>query len=120
MKTNEYLEKDAVLACFHDWIDKNGEVHTADEMPEYRTIEALPSVGGWIPCNERIPEKAVLCCDTCGGIIIGCIYEDNGSDSGYIAINDDVCMPECVAWMPLPKPYRKEGGNEKIMCGMQI
>lgn len=122
---NEYLEKNAVLACFHDWIDKNGDVHTADEMPEYRAIEALPSAGGWIPCNEKIPQKAVLCCDTCGGIIIGCIYEDNGSDSGYTAINDTEmlyynhglwCKPdglvftyEVLAWYPLPKkPYKEK------------
>lgn len=38
------VERQAALDCFHDWIDKRGDVHTADEMPEYSAIEALPSV----------------------------------------------------------------------------
>lgn len=40
----EYIKKDDVLECFHDWIDKYGDVHTADEMPEYDAIEALPTI----------------------------------------------------------------------------
>lgn len=37
----EYLDREEVLNCFHDWIDKHGDVHTADEMSEFRAIEAL-------------------------------------------------------------------------------
>lgn len=40
----EYIQKDAALNCFHDWIDSHGDVHTADEMPEYLAIEALTPV----------------------------------------------------------------------------
>lgn len=38
------IDRQAALDCFHDWIDRYGDVHTPDEMAEYRTIEALPSV----------------------------------------------------------------------------
>lgn len=40
----DLIEREAALACFHDWIDRRGDVHTPDEMAEYRAIEALPSV----------------------------------------------------------------------------
>lgn len=39
----ECISRKAALDCFHDWIDKYGDIHTPDEMPEYRAIEALPS-----------------------------------------------------------------------------
>ena len=37
------ISRQAALDCFHDWIDKYGDIHTPDEMPEYMAIEALPS-----------------------------------------------------------------------------
>ena len=39
----DMISRRAALGCFHDWIDKHGDIHTPDEMPEYREIEALPS-----------------------------------------------------------------------------
>ena len=39
----DLIERQAALNCFHDWIDRHGDVHTADEMQEYNAIEALPS-----------------------------------------------------------------------------
>ena len=41
---SDLIDRQAALDCFHDWIDKRGDVHTADEMPEYSAIEELPSV----------------------------------------------------------------------------
>ena len=40
---SELIERQAALECFHCWIDKHGDVHEPDEMPEYQRIEALPS-----------------------------------------------------------------------------
>lgn len=40
---SDLIERQAALDCFHDWIDRRGDVHTADEMPEYLAVEALPS-----------------------------------------------------------------------------
>lgn len=40
----DLISREAALDCFHDWIDRRGDVHTPDEMAEYRAIEALPFV----------------------------------------------------------------------------
>ena len=62
----------------------------------------------WIPCSERLLEAEVLCCDIRGGMIIGYPYQDDESETGYSAVSDDVYMIDCIAWMPLPAPYKKE------------
>lgn len=40
---NDLIDRQAVLNCFHAWIDSRGDIHEPDEMQEYRAIEALPS-----------------------------------------------------------------------------
>ena len=63
----------------------------------------------WIPCNERMPKGTVLCCDDRGNMLVGLLCED---EAGYMAYGDDGQeMYNCVAWMPLPEPY-KEGDYE--------
>jgi hypothetical protein len=60
----------------------------------------------WIPCNERMPKGTVLCCDDRGNMLVGLLCKD---EAGYMAYGDDGQeMYNCVAWMPLPEPY-KEG-----------
>lgn len=44
MKNNDLIRRSDALNCFHDWVDRYGDVHTPDEMVEYRAIEELPSV----------------------------------------------------------------------------
>ena len=41
---DDLISRQAALDCFHDWIDRHGDVHTPDEMAEYIAIEALPFV----------------------------------------------------------------------------
>ena len=63
----------------------------------------------WIPCNERMPKGTVLCCDDRGNMLVGLLRKD---EVGYMAYGDDGQeMYNCVAWMPLPEPY-KEGDYE--------
>lgn len=38
----DYISREAALSCFHDWIDRYGHEHSADEMTEYQRIEDLP------------------------------------------------------------------------------
>lgn len=46
MRTEKtYLDRDLVLGCFTDWVDRHGDVHTPDEMVEYERIAALPAAG---------------------------------------------------------------------------
>jgi len=84
------IDREAALACFHDWVDRNGDIHTADEMPEYQRIEALPSVeperkkGHWIEVDDdRIRGK----CSVCGWEAH--LYEDD-------VVGMDYC-PNCGA-----------------------
>ena len=42
-KSNDMISREDALSCFRDWIDSHGDVHTADEMPEYQRIEQLQS-----------------------------------------------------------------------------
>lgn len=42
MVDTDYITKESALSCFHDWIDRYGHEHTADEMVEYQKIEELP------------------------------------------------------------------------------
>lgn len=44
MTNNDLIRRSDALECFHDWVDKHGDIHTPDEIAEYRAIEELPSV----------------------------------------------------------------------------
>ena len=104
---NDIISRRAALDCFHDWIDKHGNVYCADESEEYQRIEALPSASQWIPCSERLPETEdkVLCCTATKkgvkSIVIGCYM----ATMKYWAcgMNSNV-----IAWKPLPEPYKGE------------
>ena len=70
--------------------------------------EAEKYNNGWIPCGDRLPEEyTVLCCDKYGEMIIGHPYFDEVSDTNYSAESDNEMMYNCVAWQPLPEPYKK-------------
>ena len=63
---------------------------------------------GWIACSERLPEEyTVLCCDKYGEIIVGHPYFDEISKPYYIAELDNEIMYNCVAWQPLPEPFKE-------------
>lgn len=67
--TTDYISRGAALACFHDWIDRYGHEHSADEITEYQRIEDLPAadVVEVVRCGEcRYSEidNGILCCDT--------------------------------------------------------
>lgn len=67
---------------------------------------------GWIPVEERLPENEVLCCDECGHMLVGYIFKDEYSNTGYNAESDNESIQNVVAWMPLPTPYKKEKQDE--------
>jgi len=64
---------------------------------------------GWIPCSERLPEEygEYLCCDKYGEYIIGYPVARVSSDDYYVETSQEI-MNDCIAWQPLPAPY-KEG-----------
>lgn len=70
-------------------------------------IDGQPKVGEWIPCCEdSLPDEEVLCCDRYGEQMIGMVFEDEASDSGFSAESNECYMYDCVAWMSLPERYK--------------
>lgn len=59
----------------------------------------------WIPCSERLPEEygEYLCCSRCGQYIIGFPMEVS-EGSFFVETKKDFF--NCVAWQPLPEPYK--------------
>jgi hypothetical protein len=81
---------DAVFA-----LDKAIEVLSTDRLQE------------WIQCKERLPrEYEVLCCDIYKNYIVGHPFADDSASTGFCAESEGEFMYECVAWMPLPKPWK--------------
>ncbi len=73
------------------------------------TIESMKRTaedcGGWIQCDkDNLPDKEVLCCDQCGEMILGYVFEDETSETGFSAENGNVYMYGCTKWMEKPKP----------------
>lgn len=61
----------------------------------------------WIPCSERLPiEYEVLCCDIYKNCIVGHPFADDSASTGFCAESEGEFMYECIAWMPLPKPWK--------------
>lgn len=129
---SDLIDREAALNCFHAWVDKYGDVHTPDDIPEYRAIEALPSVRPeqrWIPCREKDAEYPCLACDVFGQIFItdGGIVKINGEcydGTGFDFSNADEFLKgkkvgnvmrmlprKIVAWLPMPDPYK--GGEHE-------
>lgn len=69
----------------------------------------------WIPCSERLPnsqtEVIVSCRDDSADII--CRYTASGwitTDGKYWIVDNEI-NSYVIAWMPLPEPFREEGGE---------
>lgn len=105
------------------WIKENSVI--AEEYKEAlnMAIEALkqePKTGEWIPVSERLPEEFfVLCCDNHGEMLIANPFECDASDTGFSAENNGCYMYNCIAWMPLPMPYR-EGREDYELATEQM
>ena len=54
---SELILKEDALNCFHDWIDRYGYEHTADEDQVYQRIEALDAVRC---CDEDCISRRVV------------------------------------------------------------
>lgn len=73
------------------------------------SIPSTESKGEWIPVTEEteLPEHDVICCDNEGNIALGYLYFDE--EENQIACDrDPYVMYGVVAYMELPKPYKKD------------
>ena len=103
MNSKEYKFTDGRTAVFD--YDENGIGKI--------TLECMDALMGmitqqWIPCSDRLPENEVLCCDIHGNLMIGNMFVSEKSNTGYSAESEHEYMYDCIAWMPLPLPYKGE------------
>lgn len=83
---------------------ENGTPH-AYSTARQRMLGLYPRNPKWIPCSERLPEKAghYLCsfkkANRIDSIYVDLAYWTGGRWYGYLA-------NEINAWMPLPKPWK--------------
>lgn len=95
------------IASFEQW-----------KLNEYKEIQK------WIPCTERLPEECVNCL---GWIDRECWVDGNDYPTrkqetaigwhidGRWHFDGYSSNTKCIAWMPLPEPYKKEGGADNEM-----
>lgn len=78
-------------------------------------INALPSAEAeWIPCSERLPEKGEVVLITNGKGNVRCGQyrsEHDVRDGTHYWWWKGKTVESVIAWMPLPKPYREDGGE---------
>lgn len=63
---------------------------------------------GWIPCSERLPHE--------GQKVLACVNPSIAKHEIILAPYEGHCNSwhdgSIIAWMPLPLPYKEEGGEE--------
>lgn len=65
----------------------------------------------WIPCTERLPEEdGEYLVQRSGDLWVDiCVAHFNYYGGKYWVDRDGFILRQICAWMPLPKPYEKEG-----------
>jgi hypothetical protein len=124
----------ALRELLHNLKDRNWDVNPVYKMDENearRIIEGIEEVENnrkWVLCSERLPEErewylAVFKEFDTGFQLIPRVADYIGrGENKWRLIDEDGLSPEyrdlleCVAWMPLPTPYKAESeGKEWVM-----
>lgn len=102
---------DAILVYRHS-------VLSAEEIIE--TVPSAQPEQRWIPCCERLPEKhgeMYLVTISDGSVYSFALQWDINRKRWYLSFlnNGEIYIDyidDVIAWMPLPEPYKEEGGND--------
>lgn len=85
-------------------------------LPDYEAVRSAltGSVTGWIPVTEQLPDEdsKVIITDEDGDIYIARYEYNPWTDDPIVEWWSDEYRVYPVAWMPLPEPYREDGGTE--------
>ena len=87
------------------------EINSPTVIPKYQ----------WIPCSERLPEYSddLVLAQVSGKphmnitLLDALCLANYSEDEGWmLELYPEWKTPDIIAWMPLPGPYRPEGGDE--------
>ena len=68
-----------------------------------------PKTGAWIPISEKLPETGDSILVTYSDGEVGIVWSARPKVWGKYEKANNLIFP--VAWMPLPEPYREDGGE---------
>ena len=97
-------------------LNEHGDMYLAGRI--LGMIDCQPKTD-WIPCEERLPDKTMLCLCTVEGkwslnpIIMWWIGTEDEQVNLFNEKNGhwkEQCY-KVIAWQPLPQPYKKEGNS---------
>lgn len=95
-------------------------IHCESEEEQNETVEKLKKTANpWIPVTERLPEdgeKVLVWHEYFRYGDYNCMYQTYGIGYQYEGHwSGDVygTRAKCIAWMPLPKPYRESEEQDK-------
>ena len=84
----------------------NAYEHASDLLDDMPTVERPHEE--WIPCSERLPEED-------GKYLVSMqsyVTKKLGVSTSIFVSTTKEFYPDCIAWMPLPEPYKKEGDEK--------
>lgn len=106
------------VICENNTIKPNIVVFEQEKEALYMAIKALKQEPKWIPASERLPEErdwylAVFKEKDTGYQLIPRVSEYIGENKWRIIdeeafVTNYIDILKCVAWMPLPEPYKTE------------
>ena len=107
---------DDLISRFRDyqieWLTSHNDIEFCEEEEKLiigflkDTAESFmrenQSAQQWIPCSERLPEDGTYLCWEWQGFC----YVDSFKNGNWETA--EKCYTKCIAWMPLPEPYKGE------------
>lgn len=105
-QNNEH-DREWIIGCIkHDGFIKTDRFDKANQI----ILEALSAEAEWIPCSERLPSESGNYLITVADLRLGHIGERTVTMADFYAkAKKWNSIVDVYAWMPLPKPYRKDG-----------
>lgn len=85
------------------------EVHSIIDLIREPDVPEM-NVGKWIPCSERLPEESLRSVIGWDAYRDRCVFVQRYGGRWVLGDNEAV---KVIAWMPLPEPYREDGGNDE-------